>query len=276
MNINRIYHVSFPGLGLSDLKINPIFLKLGSISIHWYGILIALGFTIAFLYVNAKKRIFKISSNDLYNIITVSSTCAIIFARIYYVLFFPGSYYKNYPLKIFMISEGGIAIYGAVIGGIIGVYAFCKIRKINTISVLNLLSPGLAIGQCIGRWGNFVNQEAFGTQTNLPWGMVSEKTLFKPVHPCFLYESIGCLIIFIILDRCISSKNNFLKENTFVIYLFLYGIIRAIIEGLRTDSLMLPYTSIRVSQILSVIFVIASFAYLIYKKQKYKKLTSKR
>ena len=113
----------------------------------------------------------------------------------------------------------------------------CKIKSKSFLSVLDLMAPGVVIGQAIGRWGNFVNQEAFGTPTALPWGMSSENTSFMTVHPCFLYESLGCLAIFFILNFC-NSKLNLKKGTVFFIYTGLYGFLRAFIENLRTDSLM--------------------------------------
>ena len=165
-------------------------------------------------------------------------------------------------LVIFIIPEGGIAIYGAIIGGFLGVLVLAKIKKKNLCSVLDLMSLGLIIGQTVGRWGNFVNQEAFGTETTLPWGMMSENTFFKIVHPCFFYESLGCFACFLFL-HFYSLKIKYKPGNIFLIYTMLYGLLRALIEGLRTDSLILPGTFIRVSQLLSIILFISSIALLI-------------
>ncbi len=269
-----LYNVSSPKLGIY-LTINPIAFKAGPFFIHWYGIIIALSFLIAFLYVNRKADKFGLNQSDISDFTLISAVCGIIGARIYYVIFYSGDFYKENPMKIFMISEGGIAIYGAVIGGFLGIYLTAKIKRKDIKSVLDVMSLGLIIGQAIGRWGNFVNQEAFGTETNLPWGMMSENTFFKTVHPCFLYESLGCLICFVLL-HFYSSKTKFKPGNIFLLYLLLYSALRALIEGLRTDSLIIPGTSVRVSQFLAVLLFITSLILLIIQKHKIKPLRRNR
>ena len=262
-----IYNVSFPKLGI-NMKINPIAFTIGNINIYWYGILITLGILLAILYTSNKAQDFKINKNKYLDTIYISIISAIIFARLYYIVFYPGDYYKNNPLKVFSIFEGGIAIYGGIIGGIISGIVICKFNKINISSALDLSALGLLIGQSIGRWGNFINQEAFGNITNLPWGMMSEKTNFKTVHPCFLYESVWCLIGFIFLH--IYSKNfNRKPLNIFLIYTVWYSIGRMFIEEIRTDSLM--FLNFKVSQILSLIILIISLLILFIKNLKYKK-----
>lgn len=268
MNNSIIYNVNFPRLGIF-LRISPIALNLNGLCIHWYGIIIALGFLVAYLYTVKHASKYHISHSDLSDFVLSSSLTGIVFARIYYVLFYPGDFYKEHPDKIFMISEGGIAIYGAIIGGIIALWFVSKIKKKQFISVLDLMSPGVAIGQTIGRWGNFVNQEAFGTITYLPWGMSSENTNFITVHPCFLYESIGCLFIFLILHLR-SLKHGTKKGEIFLLYTTLYGILRSLIEQLRTDSLLIPGTSIKISQILAITVSIFSFILLMILKFKKK------
>ena len=262
-----IYNVSFPKLGI-NMKINPIAFTIGNINIYWYGILITLGILLAILYTSNKAQDFKINKNKYLDTIYISIISAIIFARLYYIAFYPGDYYKNNPLKVFSIFEGGVAIYGGIIGGIISGIVICKFNKINISSALDLSALGLLIGQSIGRWGNFINQEAFGNITNLPWGMMSEKTNFKTVHPCFLYESVWCLIGFIFLH--IYSKNfNRKPLNIFLIYTSCYSVGRMFIEEIRTDSLM--FLNFKVSQILSLIILIISLLILFIKNLKYKK-----
>lgn len=273
MNSQIIYHVSFPKLNIF-LQISPIALHFKNIYIYWYGILLALGFLLGYLYVNKKAVKLGLGSSELSDFVIISSFTGIIFARVYYVLFYPGDFYKEHPEKIFMISEGGIAIYGAIIGGFLAVWIMSKIKKKKFLFMLDLMSPGIAIGQTIGRWGNFVNQEAFGSVTSLPWGMSSENTSFLIVHPCFLYESLGCFVIFLTLHFCGSSK---IKKsgNIFFLYTALYGILRAFIEPLRTDSLLIPQTQIRVSQLFAILLSIFSIICIVLLNSKIKIRLSK-
>lgn len=263
---NVTYNVSFPGLGI-DLKINPIAFQCPGIKIYWYGIIISIGFLLAYSYIESRKKDFGFNSNDISNFTIIPSFIAIICARIYYIIFYPGDFYLKNPSEIFKISHGGIAIYGAIIGGILSLVTISKVKKKNILSVLDLMSLGVIIGQCIGRWGNFVNQEAFGSETSLPWGMCSENTGFKTVHPCFLYESLGCLICFLIL-HFISKKKDLPKGNIFALYLLLYSLLRAIIEFFRTDSLLIPGTSLKVSFVLSLLLSASSLSYILIKKLK--------
>lgn len=251
-----IYNISFPKLGV-NLKINPIAFSFGTITVRWYGIIIAFGFLLAFLYVLKRSKDFGLKKEQIENVTLITSIVAILSARLYYVIFYPGNFYIKNPSKIFCINEGGIAIYGAILGGILTLWIMSKRNNIDFLSLLDLMSLGLVIGQSIGRWGNFVNQEAFGTVTNLPWGMSSENTLNQTVHPCFLYESIGCLMFFLFLHHY-SLNKKYPKGNIFLIYLAMYGTLRFLIEGLRTDSLIIPGTFMRVSQTVSVLLVIVS------------------
>ena len=264
-----MYHVSFPQLGI-ELTINPIAFSIGDFNIYWYGIIIATGFTIALCYAMINSKRFGIVQDKLIDAIIVGLITGIIGARLYYVVFYPGNTYINNPASIFQIHEGGLAIYGGIIGGLTGGIIVAKIKNINIPSILDIAALGFLIGQCIGRWGNFINQEAFGTETNLPWGMVSENTLLEtsnPVHPCFLYESLWCLLGFIFLD-IFSRKFKKYNGQIFLLYIVWYGTERFFVEGLRTDSLMLPYVNLRVSQVLAAVSIVISVIILIYFKNK--------
>ncbi|MBQ6143279.1 MAG: prolipoprotein diacylglyceryl transferase [Clostridia bacterium] len=260
-----IYHISFPKLNI-DFSINPILAKIGSINVHWYGVIIATGFALAYIYMVSQRKKYNLKTEEISDFTFISSALAIIFARIYYVVFYPGDFYIKNPIEIVKISNGGIAIYGAVIGGFLGILIFCKIKKMAFLPILDITCIGLAIGQSIGRWGNFVNQEAFGTVTNLPWGMASENTNFQAVHPCFLYESVGCFICFLVLHFLSNKKTK--SGTVFFTYLLIYGILRIVIESFRTDSLMIPNTAIKVSSLFSAAIIIISIAFLFIKKQK--------
>ena len=262
---NVIYNISFPGLGI-NLKINPIAFQCPGVKIYWYGIIISIGFLLAYCYIESRKKDFGFNSNDISNFTVIPSFIAIICARIYYIIFYPGDFYIKHPSEILKISHGGIAIYGAIIGGILSLIIISKIKGKNIFAVLDLMSLGVVIGQCVGRWGNFVNQEAFGSETLLPWGMSSENTGFKTVHPCFLYESLGCFICFLIL-HFISKKKKLPNGSIFALYLFFYSLLRAGIEFFRTDSLLIPGTSLKVSLVLSILLAIISFMYITIKNQ---------
>ena len=205
---------------------------------------------------------------------------AIIGARLYYV-FSKWDYYGAHLSEIPQIWEGGLAIYGGIIGGLVAAYFVCKIRKMNYWNLLDIATMSLLIGQGIGRWGNFTNQEAFGVNTDLPWGMWSEKVaeditrnqaLYAekgfsvdpnlPVHPTFLYESIWCLLGFFVLYLICCKARKF-SGQVALCYGIWYGIERTVVEGLRTDSLYIAGTTIRVSQALSAALVVVCTALLI-------------
>lgn len=271
--------VSFPGLGL-EFTINRVAFNIGGLQIYWYGILIALGFTLGVLYAFKRAKAFAVDGDKMLDVLMVATVGGIIGARMYYVAF-QWDAYKDNLSEIFNFRNGGIAIYGALIGGLITVLIMCKITKVKLFPLLDLLVGALFIGQGIGRWGNFVNVEAFGSNTTLPWGMTSpaiqtylEATSQKlasygilvdstlPVHPTFLYESVWCLIGFCLV-AWLTNKRRFDGE-LLLFYISWYGLGRFFIEGMRTDSLMIG--SFRVSQLLAlVLFIGATFAWVIIK-----------
>lgn len=265
MSSQIIYHISFPKLNI-NISLNPILATIGSIDIHWYGVIIALGFALGYIYIVSQKKKYNLKIDEISDFTFISSVLAIIFARAYYVVFYPGNFYIKNPQEIIKISNGGIAIYGAIIGGFLGILIFCKIKKRKLLPILDVTCIGLTIGQLIGRWGNFVNQEAFGTITSLPWGMASENTNFQMVHPCFLYESIGCFICFSILH--FLSLKKIKSGNIFFSYLLIYGTLRIAIESFRTDSLTLPNTAIKVSSLFSAVIIFTSIILLILNNKK--------
>ncbi len=264
-----MYNVSFPGLGLS-FEISPIAFSIGDLHIHWYGIIIATGLLLAVIYAYFSAKRFNVDNNKLIDCVLVGVITGVIGARAYYVLF-KLDYYIAHPSEIIMISNGGLAIYGGLIGGILGGCITAKILKMKIMPILDVAVLGFLIGQGIGRWGNFFNQEAFGTVTDLPWGMVSSNTGMEAVHPCFLYESIWCLLGFLLL-HFLSKRYQKYSGQVFYGYLVWYGFERMIVEGLRTDSLYLPFSlfgmDIRVSQVLSgVIFLVGIILLIINRKK---------
>ena len=235
--------------------------------VYWYGIMIALGFLLAIFYGIKRAPLLGIDTDRLLDGIIITVPIAILCARAYYIIFDESTTFADF-LKI---HDGGLAIYGGIIGAMIGAVISCKTRKLKFTDTVDLIAPCLFIGQAIGRWGNFFNQEAFGTNTTLPWGMYSEGSSTStysriiamnnpdlnpelPVHPCFLYEFIWCAIGFLILN-CVIKRRKF-RGQLILFYGMWYGLGRAFIEGLRTDSLMIG--SLRVSQCLSIAVAIAS------------------
>jgi len=261
MEVGNSYLVQFPKLGL-EFKVNDTVFQIGNFSIKWYGIIIGIGFLLAILYGFKNAKNVNVNSDKLLDAIIWGLIGGVIGARLYYVVFYPGDKYINNPLEIFSIHSGGLAFYGGLIGALIAAVIVAKIKKMRIPALLDLVSLGFLIGQGIGRWGNFVNQEAFGTVTDLPWGMSSYNTGNQPVHPCFLYESLLCIIGFVLL-HFFTKKFRKYDGQTFILYVVWYGFIRFFIEGLRTDSLYLFGTGLRVSQVVSGFAVIVGIVLLI-------------
>jgi phosphatidylglycerol:prolipoprotein diacylglycerol transferase len=271
--------IEFPNLlgGLS-ISVQRIAFYIGSVPIYWYGIVISFAFILSVALGLKTCKKYDIKQNDIVDIALYATIAAIIGARLYYVAF-SWSEFEGNLLNILNTRTGGLAIYGGVIGAFAAVIIVCKIKKIKALKVLDFGVPYLVLGQAIGRWGNFFNQEAFGTNTTLPWGMKGDRITTSlsmmqqnginvdpslPVHPTFLYESLACLLIFVILVFVRRRKKA--DGEVLALYLILYGIARFFIEGLRTDSLMLG--SFRVSQVLSAALAAVFLAFLIFIKVK--------
>lgn len=240
-----------------------------NISIYWYGLLIALGILLAMIYGFRKMKLVGIDPDRATDAVIGGIIGAIVGARLYYIVF------NTEGMKLtdfFKIRDGGLAIYGGIIGAILVGGIIAKLRKLKLIALLDIVAPCFLIGQCIGRWGNFFNQEAFGTNTDAPWGMMSWTTAnfianhdlidmdqFSAVHPCFLYESIWCLIGFIGLHLYFNHRK--FDGEIFLLYIGWYGLGRFFIEGLRTDSLYIG--QIRVSQLVAGTCVVAAVILII-------------
>lgn len=272
MNLVNYEEVQFPGLGLK-FNVNPVAFKIGDFEVYWYGILIAVALVlcIALALKQAKKHNFP--DTLIYDTMLVTIPCAIVGARAYYVAFNWNTYAGNIK-SILDTRSGGLAVYGGIIACLLGLMIMCAIRKIPFTSLVDYCIVYLPLGQAIGRWGNFFNQEAFGTTTTAPWGMWSESTrtylvrfcpelyALSPVHPTFLYESVACLIIFAVL-LVVRKKSTHSFETTCT-YFVLYGIVRFFIEGLRTDSLYITGTQIRASQALSLFLLLFGLIYIAF------------
>ena len=244
--------ILFPGLGLS-FNINNVAFNILGKDIYWYGIIITFGLVLGIILAKKDEKKYGISWDDITSYIIYAIIFGFICARIYYVIF-KWDYYSHHLDEIIKIWHGGIAIYGGIIGALITGIIFCKKKNINFLNLCDFGAPYLALAQSIGRWGNFVNREAYGGATNsfLRMGIFdSQINEYIYVHPTFLYESIANLLVFIIL-LCVKKNQKF-DGQIFYLYMILYGIARACIEGLRTDSLYLG--PLRISQILAIVFV---------------------
>lgn len=251
--------ISFPSFGI---EIDPgRMISIGSLSIHYYGIIIAFGLLLAVFYASHRSKQFGITEDDLLDGVLWVTPFAIICARAYYCIFKWDSYAAN-PISVLYIWEGGLAIYGGVIGAVLGVIVFCKIKKIKLGAVLDLVALGFLIGQCIGRWGNFFNREAFGAQTEsfLRMGLTNAVTgVTNYYHPTFLYESVWNFAGFLLL-HFLSKKRRY-DGQIALGYAAWYGLGRCLIEGLRTDSLY--WGSFRVSQVLAGLSCFAAVVVLL-------------
>ncbi len=261
------YNVNFKFLDFS-LNIKPVAFEIFGFEIMFYGIIIACAILASILYIYYSNKFFKINKEKLDDVVLLTIISAFIGARLYYVLFYPGNIYKKNPLSIFYIHHGGLAIYGGILAGIIAATLISKFEGLKVLKVLDILSLGLLLGQSIGRWGNFINQEAFGYQTTLPWGMKSEATLGLYVHPCFLYESLWCLLGFF-LSHTFILKHKKRDGEILSFYFIWYGLGRFFIEALRSDSLYLPHTHIKISQLVALLsFTVGVISLYFIKKKK--------
>ena len=256
--------IEFPKLGL-EFIINTTAFSIGGFEIKWYGIIIAVGFLLAFLYVSKNAKKLNVDMDKLFDVIVVGLIGAIVCARLYYVIFYPGDKFIKNPMEIFNIRDGGIGIYGGIIGAFLVGFIMLKIKKMNALAVFDLISIAFLIGQCIGRWGNFVNQEAFGGATDAVWGMHSAVTeSLVPganVHPSFLYESILCARGFVLL-HIFTMKYRRYDGQTFLLYIAWYGAVRFFVEGTRIHSLLIPSVNLKVSQVLALLTVIIALIFL--------------
>ena len=255
--------ITFPNLGIS-VDPSPVALRVFGKDIYWYGIIIAVGFVLAVVYMMYRSKDFGVTSDDTLDLVLWTVPIGVICARLYYCIFYWELYADN-PISVLYIWEGGLAIYGAVIGGAVTVLIVSKVKKIKTGVFLDLASMGVLIGQIFGRWGNFMNREAHGSVTDsfFKMGLVDAAGQVTYYHPTFLYESVWNLVGFIGIHFLSKKKRKFDGE-VFLLYIGWYGLGRAWIEGLRTDSLMLFSTGIRVSQLVAIVSFVAAAAVLAY------------
>ena len=254
--------ISFPGLGLS---FNParVAFSIGGKAIYWYGIIIAVGFLLAVIYAIKRSRQFGFTEDNIIDMLICAVPTAIVCARAYYCIF-RWDLYRDNLISLLFVWEGGLAIYGGVIGAVLAVIIFTRVTKLKTSAMLDVGGLGLMIGQSIGRWGNFINREAHGgiTDSVLRMGLTDTAGNTVYVHPTFLYESIWNVIGFALLH--FYSKRRKYDGQVFVMYLGWYGLGRVFIEGLRTDSLYLLGTNLRISQLVAGLCVIFAVIFLFY------------
>ncbi|MBQ7128877.1 MAG: prolipoprotein diacylglyceryl transferase, partial [Clostridia bacterium] len=243
-----------------EFNLNPVAFSINGWGVYWYGIIITLGFVLAVIYGIKRAPKFGVNPDRLIDCILVTAPLSILGARLYYVVFGDISF-----SQFFNIHQGGLAIYGATITAIVVGALMCKLRKVSILSALDLTALGFLLAQGIGRWGNFVNQEAYGSVTGSSWfgisgdKIIQEMDTDQMVHPCFLYESIWCILGFVVL-HLISKKRKFVGEIG-ALYLIWYGLGRFFIEYLRTDSLF--GGNIKVSMLLSALLVVVGAVLLV-------------
>lgn len=257
------HFIEFPNLGWK-FAINDTIDVFGLFTIKWYGLLIAVGFLLAVIYGLKRARDFGIDPDRMIDVALLTVPVAFLGARLYYVFFSSSrAEYLANPISILEVWNGGLGIYGGIIVAFVFGSLMCKLKKVNVLAMYDATALGFLIGQSIGRWGNFFNQEAFGGNTNLPWAMTGDiiqkgingsgYDTSLPVHPTFLYESLWCILGFILL-HVLSKKVYKFHGMIFCGYMVWYGAGRFAIESLRTDSLMAG--TLRTSQLVAILAVL--------------------
>ncbi|MCM1329439.1 MAG: prolipoprotein diacylglyceryl transferase [Ruminococcus sp.] len=277
--------LSFPELGI-ELPVYSTAFSIFGFDIKWYGICITLGAFLAVLYCFKRMKSFGVDDDRAVDVVFLAAIGGVVGARLYYVFMRWDEYRDDLSKIVTDIRSGGLAIYGGIIGAVLVGAIVAKIRKVRLAPLLDLAGMGFLIGQACGRWGNFFNHECFGRNTSLPWGMTSPKIqadlqkhiydIYEatgvevdpalPVHPCFLYESLWCVLGFVLLH--LYSKRRKFDGELFFMYIGWYGLGRVFIEGLRTDSLMVGH--LRISQLVAGICVAASIAVIFAVRHKIK------
>lgn len=244
--------VSFQGIGIGKIFLRDYLFTVFGLKIYWYSIIVVLGIISGICFSNLIAKKFGINKDTLFDVTVIGLIFGVIGLRLYYVVFNWKEFSSNL-WSILEIQNGGLAIYGAIIFSFTSGFIYCKIKKINFLPIADVASICFLIGQCIGRWGNFFNIEAYGYETKLPWAMYSNtiENGTVGVHPTFFYESLWCFIGFWVLFIFIRYRK--FDGQVFLNYIIWYGFGRFFIEGLRSDSLWLVENTLRVSQVLSFI-----------------------
>lgn len=282
------FNINFPNLHIHLENVGKN-IMIGDFAIAYYGICIGIGMLGAIMLAEHLAKKTGQDSDRIYSIAMVGILAAIVGARLYFVAF-QWDYYKNDLSKIFNLREGGLAIYGGILGAVLAVFIYTRIKKWKLGPIADVAAPAMALGQCVGRWGNFFNREAFGGYTDNLLAMqiplsavrtgditpelyqntvVVDGITYIQVHPTFLYESLWnlCVMIFLIL----YIKHRKFEGEVFFVYLAAYGLGRVWIEGLRTDQLLIPGTDIPVSQVLAAVMIVGATAWIVIKRVLIKK-----
>ena len=253
--------ISFPMFGSQFVLDPPRYFTVFGHSVYWYAVIIVAGFLLAVLYILRRRRDFGLTQDHILDMFICALVSGVVGARVYYVIFTPDQYFgPGKWLNIFKVWEGGLAIYGGIIAAALCILLYARKKKVPAGVFFDVGGLGLLIGQTIGRWGNFINREAYGGETDLPWRM----GLTGPggtvyVHPTFLYESLWNILGFVLIHT-FSKRNRRYDGQVFLLYLAWYGFGRFWIEGLRTDSLYLLNSDIRISQLVAALtFAVAVF-----------------
>ena len=262
-----MYYISFPGLGIPEFPLDPVAFYLGSREVRWYGIILTLGIIAAFIFIAIRSGKMGLAFDDLLDYALITVPAAIIGARLYFIAFEyfgEGAHYDSF-IDAIAFWNGGIAIYGAIIGGAISVLCISLVKKVKILRVMDCIGPGVMLGQIIGRWGNFVNAEAYGDITNSLFRMglstaVNDSYAYT-VHPTFLYESVWNLVGFILIN--IFWKKRKFDGQWLLCYLTWYGLGRGFIELMRIDSLRIRGTAIRISSVVGFVCFVVGLILLI-------------
>lgn len=286
------YNINFPNLHIYLDNVGKN-IMIGDFAIAYYGICIAVGMMGAILLATHLSKKTGLNSDVIYDVAIWGILAAIVGARLYFVAF-QWDYYSQDLTRIFNLREGGLAIYGGIIGAVLSVFIYTRVKKQNFAAIADVAAPAIALGQCVGRWGNFFNREAFGDYTDnlfamqLPVSAVRMGEItsdlrdnivtidginYIQVHPTFLYESMWNLCVMILLILYIKHRK--FEGEVFLLYLAAYGLGRVWIEGLRTDQLLIPNTDIPVSQVLAAVMIVFATGWIVVKRILLKKEKSK-
>ena len=286
------YNINFPNLHIYLDNVGKN-IMIGDFAIAYYGICIAVGMIGAILLATHLSKKTGLNSDVIYDVAIWGILAAIVGARLYFVAF-QWDYYSQDLTRIFNLREGGLAIYGGIIGAVLSVFIYTRVKKQNFAAIADVAAPAIALGQCVGRWGNFFNREAFGDYTDnlfamqLPVSAVRMGEItsdlrdnivtidginYIQVHPTFLYESMWNLCVMILLILYIKHRK--FEGEVFLLYLAAYGLGRVWIEGLRTDQLLIPNTDIPVSQVLAAVMIVFATGWIVVKRILLKKEKSK-
>ncbi|GAA0446495.1 prolipoprotein diacylglyceryl transferase [Lentibacillus halophilus] len=256
--------------------LDRVFIEIGSLSIYWYGVIIAFGLFLGLYIATKESNRLGLQKDLMTDLVVFAIPMSIIFARAYYV-FFEWDRYAGPPWwDIFAVWEGGIAIHGALIGAVLTAIIYARIKNVSFWQLADIAAPSLILGQAIGRWGNFINQEAHGGpisesvynnfHTYLPDFIMNQMCIDGVMyHPTFLYESLWNILVFVIL--LVLRHKNPLRGEVFLSYIMAYSAGRFFIEGMRTDSLYVPGTDIRMAQLISVVLIAAVVALIVYRRK---------